>query len=221
MPTKTVKNQTLVETPKQPKDKPMKIVGKAYASVSDMVRDTCDTDFADEFDKHLTEHRISKILTVTRCSKGLTQADLGEKMDCGQAKVSKMERTPDVDLHLGDIFKYVLALDHVMHVVFMPGSSNAVDHIRFHMNSIKHELGRLVKLAGADRTIGDGVEAYAIDNVGKYIEMIDATLNKLPHRAQQRRSPVCVEVEGERGERLPLDAPKRVRKPSRKTVPAS
>lgn len=202
-------------------DLPEEVMGKTYASVSDLVRDTCDADFADEFDRHLAEHRMSKILTVIRCNKGLTQGDVGDKIGCGQAKVSKMERTPDLDLNFGDIIRYAYSLGQSMHVVFMPSSTSAVDHIRFHMNSIKHELGRLVQLAGDDRAIGDGIEAYAIYNVEKYIAMIDDTLNKLPHREQKDRSPMCVEVEGERGERLPLDVPKRVRKASRKPVSTS
>jgi hypothetical protein len=194
-------------------DEPVEGMSKAYASVSDMIRDTCDVEFADDFDKHLSEHGISKILTVIRCARGMTQGDVATKMGTNQAKVSRMERTADSDLNFGDIAAYTHALGQAIQILFMPARATAVDHIRYHVNSIKHELERLVDLAGNDRRIGDGVEKYAMDNVEKYVEMIESTLNKLPHRDQQDRSPVSVEVEGERGERFPIpDTKRRVRK---------
>ena len=199
----------------------MEIVGRAFASVADMVRNTCDSEFADEFDEHLAERRLSKIMTVIRCGKVQTQAAVAEKMGCGQAKVSKMERTVDRELNFGDIVDYSRALGQALHMAFMPASGNSVDHIRFHMNLIKHELKRLVTLAGDDRTIGNGVEAYAIENLEKYVSMIDDTINKLPHRMQQARSSLCVEAQGEGGQRLSFGTQKRVRKATRKHTPAS
>ena len=153
-----LKKTSPARSPRQPMttDEPVETMSKAYASVSDMVRDSCDAEFADDFDKHLSEHGVSKILAVIRCAKGMTQEDVATKMGTNQAKVSRLERTADSNLNFGDIVSYIHALGQSMQILFMPTRTSAVDHIRFHVNSIKHEMERLVELAGQDRRIGDG-----------------------------------------------------------------
>jgi hypothetical protein len=93
--------------------------------------------------------------------------------------------------------------------------ANGAEHIRFHFNSIKQELDELVRIAEDNPGIGDGVEACAIENVQRLIRVVEQSLGRLPDRAQTRRDVVSFEVEGEQGERLSIDTPRRarVRKP--------
>lgn len=205
-------------TTKKVKDRPMKVVGKKYPGVSELVRDTCEPEFADEFDTYQAERGLVNSLTVVRCANGVSQAELAGRMRCGQPKVSRMESSVDADLNFGDITSYAFALKQSVHITFSPARKNGVDHIRFHVECIKHELDRLVKVAGDDRRTGDGVEAFAIETLQNMVTMFEGSLDRLPHRTQQSDAAVSVEVEveGERGQRLPLDVPKRARKPSRK-----
>jgi transcriptional regulator with XRE-family HTH domain len=203
------------------KSKPMKVVGRKYATVADLVRDTSEADFADEFDKHQSERNLIRALTVLRCVKGLSQAELAERMNCGQPKISKLESSTDADLNLGDTLSYASAMQQTVRISLTPDRATGVDHVRFYAACIKHELDRLVKIAGDDKEIGDGVEAFAIETVQRMLAMIEESISKLPHRVQQPTSSICVEVEGERGERLPLDQPKRRRKSQKEVAPVS
>jgi transcriptional regulator with XRE-family HTH domain len=208
-------------TKKRATDRPMKVVGRKYASVSDLVRDTSDVEFADDFDKYQADRQLVNCLTVIRCTNELSQAKLAERMGCFQSKISKMESSVDADLNFGDVIKYAMGLKQGVHITFSPLRKNGADHIRFHIECIKHELDRLVKIAGNDPAFGNGIEAFAIEQVQNMVQFVDALLDKLPHRIHQSSGGVAVEAEGEHGERLPLDMPKRSRKTPKKAAPVA
>jgi hypothetical protein len=161
------------------------------------------------------------VFTVLRCANEVSQVELAERMKCAQSKVSKMESSVDADLNFGDIINYVRALKQAAHITFAPARRDGADRIRFHVACIKHELDRLVKMAGKDETIGQGIEAYAIDTVQKLVRVVEESLDGLPHRVQQSDAAISIEVEGERGQRLPLDGPSRVRRSRKKTDPVA
>jgi len=91
------------ETAKKAMDRPMRVVGKKYASVSALVRDTAEAEVANKFDKYQADRRLINCLTVIRCANEVTQVELAKRMDCAQSKVSKMESSTDADLNFGDI----------------------------------------------------------------------------------------------------------------------
>jgi hypothetical protein len=130
-------------------------------------------------------------------------------MGCAQSKVSKMESSTDPELNFGDLIRFALALKQAVFIAFSPARKNGADHIRFHVECIKHELEQLVKTASDDRASGDGIEVFAVETVQNMVKVIEESLDKLPHRTQKTGDAVTVEVEGERGQRLPLDGPKR------------
>ena len=191
----------------------MKVTGRSYASVSDVVRDMSDAETADNFDKYQSERRLVNGLVVVRCAKDVSQAELAAKMGCGQSKVSKMESSADFDLSFGDIVKYASALKQSVHIAFSPVRTKGSDHIRFHLACIKHELDCLVEVAGNDKEIGEGVESFAIETMQRMLSVIEDSIDKLPHRSRASE-PVTLEVEGDRGQRLPLDSPTRTRRRS-------
>jgi hypothetical protein len=202
--------------PKTPKKTTKKAVeplkfSEGYTSVTDMVRGTLGAAAAEEFDNYANARQLMNCLTVLRCSKGVSQAELASRMECGQPKVSKMEASADAELNFGDIINYATSLKMGVHVAFSPHRGNAVNHIRFHVNCIKREIDALVKLSGQDRQIGGAVEAFALDTVGRLITLIEASLEELPHRAQTN-APVSVEAEDDRGQPITLDTSKRTPK---------
>ena len=192
--------------------------GRKYASVSELVRDTAEPEFADEFDQYQDDRKLVNVLTVLRCAHEVSQVELAKRMDCVQSKLSKMESSVDADLNFGDIIKYASALKQSVFIAFSPARKSRVDQIRFHIECIKDQLDRLGKIAGDDRTIGDGVEGYAIETVENLVRLIEQSLERLPHRIQQADALVSVEVQCEGGQRLRLDRPKRVRKSHRKAA---
>jgi hypothetical protein len=194
-------------------------VGKKYASVSELVRDTAEAEVADEFDRYQADRRLVNCLTVMRCVSEVSQTALAERMKCAQSKVSKMESSFDADLSFGDIINYALALEQAVCITFTPARRSVANHIRFHIECIKHELDRLVRMAADNESIGQGIEAYAIEMVQKMVRLVEESLDGLPYSVHQSNAEVSIEVEGEHGQRLPLDGPKRAPRSRKKASP--
>ncbi len=199
-------------------EKPMRIVGKKFSSVSALVHASTDPEFADEFDRYQEERRLVNCLTTIRCSSGVSQDELANRMKCGQSKISRVESSIDSDLNFGDIVAYALALKRGVYVEFGQTQRTAANRVRFHVACIKRELDNLSSTAGNDKVIGEGIEAFGIEQIQKMVDMIEGILDRLPHRAEQAGPPVSVEAEGERGQRLSVDGPKRVRRTTPKKV---
>ena len=200
-------------------EEPMKLSGNSYGSVSEMVRGVIGPEFAEQFEHYRQGRQLINALSVVRCLEDVGQEDIAGRMGCHQSKVSKMESSADTEINFGDIVKYSLALHRSIHVAILPMNRNGADHIRFHMESIKHELNRLFNIAGDDQQICSGVEDFAIQQARQALAMIEGLLDKLPRRAQSG-SAVQVEVQGRQGSRLDLDDAEPSRKPRKPRNPA-
>lgn len=135
-----------------------------------------------------------------------------------QSKVSRIEASADADLDFGDVVKYATSLGMSTEVLFRQGLASGPNHIRFHIESIKRELNRLVKLAGDDEAVGDGVERFAIEQAQRMLAVVEEAVDRLPHRARSEAG-VSVEAEGVDGGLIPLDGGPR-RAPRRTTMAA-
>ena len=185
----------------------MRVTGKKSASVSEMLRDLGDAGHAEGFEKYQNERRVVTSLRLMRCVSGLSQAELAERMGCGQSKISKVESSTDADLSLGDMIAFASSLGQSVRFEFFKGTSTAAERLRFHAICLVHEAETLVKLAGEERTIGDGVESFALRMLQNMIVQMFDVIDQLPHRAARKAPPVIVDAQGDRGERLPLDQP--------------
>jgi transcriptional regulator with XRE-family HTH domain len=183
---------------------PMKLTGKRYASVTDLVRDTTDTAFAEEFEKHLADRRLVRALAVLRGARGLSQVQLAAKLGCGQSKISKMESSADADLNFGDILRYVDAMDRTLLITLTPPIHTGRERICYHTACIKRALEELERLASDDKSSSMGVARFAIKTIANLVRMIEESIGNLPHRVAQKGPPVCVEVVGGVAEELDL-----------------
>ena len=206
-----IKSQSIPEITEGDRPDDLVMAEGSYGSVSEMVRDLSEPDFADDFDRYRSERQLVNALSIVRCLKGLSQADIATRMDCAQSKVSRIESSPDAEMSFGDFLGYAMALDRSIHLEILPMARNGADHIRFHVESIKHELNSLFKVAGNDQTIEEGVGDLAVETVRNMLSLIDGLIEKLPHKYQSD-IPIRVEAQGEQGRRLDLDIRKKVRK---------
>ena len=204
--------------PIEAKRRPMKVVGKKYANVSDLVRDTSELDFAAAFETYQSDRLLITALTVIRGTNEVTQTELAERMRCAQSKVSKMEASTDADLNVGDVIEYVKGLNQSARITFTPVDASEADPIRFHLGCIKHELAMREKLAIGET--GDGLEAFAVGQVQAMVKLIEATLVNLPHRDRPAGYHLSVDVEGKSGLRVPIDVP-RVSRRTKKGEPST
>jgi transcriptional regulator with XRE-family HTH domain len=104
----------------------MKILPKSYGSVKELVRATLSPEFADYFEAYVAERELVTSLERLRISKGITQAEIAALMGCGQAKVSKLERSMDADLKLGDVIAYAKALGMGIRLAVEAGTTGFV-----------------------------------------------------------------------------------------------
>jgi transcriptional regulator with XRE-family HTH domain len=63
---------------------------------------------------------IVRQLTVLRCTKGLSQVEIAQKIGCSQDRISKFEASSDKDIRFGDLADYVIALGRGLRIIVTP-----------------------------------------------------------------------------------------------------
>lgn len=97
---------------------------KTYNSVSEMVHDISDPASARAFDRHQTERRIIRQLTIQRVVKGLSQRDLAALLQCTQSRISKLESSTDAELSIDELRTYATAVGMELAVSLIAPSSS-------------------------------------------------------------------------------------------------
>jgi predicted XRE-type DNA-binding protein len=94
-------------------------MGKRYQSVSDVVRElTSEKDFRKEFDHHVASKALSKTLFALRCKRGISQAEIAEKLNCNQSRIAKIENSKLDEIKVSDLVEYAKALGLKMSMRF-------------------------------------------------------------------------------------------------------
>jgi transcriptional regulator with XRE-family HTH domain len=167
---------------------------KTYKSVAQVVRETAEGPFAEAFEERLHGRRIVKDLMVLRASRGLTQADIAEKMGCTQSRISKLESAKDIDLTLGDLAKYAGAVGFRLGVVLEPRETTAVGRVKKLAFQIKDELDRLAGLAQEDQKIAQGVAGFFSEAFFNLVRILQGLADKLPCRPEDGESLISFEI---------------------------
>jgi predicted XRE-type DNA-binding protein len=125
MPTKTEPKTSSKKS--EPRERSLKIDPQSFNSVQDMLRATLDPEDADRIVSRIDARELVRSLVVLRMTQGLTQGELAARMDCGQTKVSKIERSQDADLGLGDIVAFARALGKGVRLVIGQGDGLTIE----------------------------------------------------------------------------------------------
>jgi transcriptional regulator with XRE-family HTH domain len=157
----------------------MELKGR-YKNVSQMVRETTDKAFADEFDRRLHRHRIVKDLMVLRAAHGLSQTDVAEKMGCTQSRISKLESSEDLNLTLGDLAGYASAVGFRVGVLVATRETTAVERVKLHAFQIKHELARIVELVKGDQKLAQAAAGFINEAFFNLVKILQDSAEKLP-----------------------------------------
>ncbi len=85
---------------------------RGYRSVREMVRSLSDDPgFQEEVERTIEERALGRMLGVLRNAAGLTQAEMADKMQCTQGRISKLEMAAQRSIRIGDLLDYARALD--------------------------------------------------------------------------------------------------------------
>ena len=156
---------------------------KKYKSISEVLEDIePDQQFRDEFDKHIASCKIIKQLISLRAVKGLSQEDIGEKLDCSQGRISKLENGSDAMVKLGDFQAYAEALAYKVCVSIVPKDLKPVDAVKCHAFAMKKHMDNLAELAKADEKIAGGVAKFFGECFANVFKMMSESAKQLPLR---------------------------------------
>ena len=159
------------------------MANKQYKSVSDMVRDIApDQEFRGAFEDCIAKRRVIKELMARRAVSGLSQGEVGDRMGCSQSRVSKLEKSLDDDVRVGELRAYADAVGCELISGVVPRDMKPVDKVKCHVFSIKKHMDDLARLAKADATIAGGVTAFFMELVVNFFSLLGDSAKLLPKK---------------------------------------
>lgn len=97
---------------------------KRYGSVADVLNSMDIPEGQKERQvEYIKARQLSRLLSVMRSQKRMSQTQAAEKLGWSQGRVSKLETKEDRAVAVGDLLDYANALDLEMAIVFLPGVS--------------------------------------------------------------------------------------------------
>lgn len=148
-------------------------MAKRYGSVADVLHSM---DIPEEQKKrqaqYLKARQLSRLLSVLRSQKKLSQMQAAEKLGWSQGRVSKLEAKEDRAVSVGDLLDYANALDLEMSIVFLPRGMKMVDRIKIHASEMYRLLQRLVKLSKGDHGMERAVHHFHDECMNNLTKMV-------------------------------------------------
>ncbi|MDD3925308.1 MAG: helix-turn-helix transcriptional regulator [bacterium] len=176
-------------------------MARRYSSVSEMAKHlTDDKDFQTQLDKEIAGKSMAKTLFVLRCSHGVTQKEMAERLGFTQSRISKLENAPIDAIKVSDLVAYAKALDLNLSIAFHQGqtkNTTSVDCVRFHTLQIKKHLDNLAKLAHKDDDIFAGVVKFYSETLVNFLQLFSRSAAKLPKKPADEQSTldICMPAE--------------------------
>ena len=146
-----------------------------------MIRDISDDEtFNRALEEQISNRRLVKALHAMRTAKGISQAEIAEKLDCSQSRVSKIENGEDGELRISELEAYARAMDRDLHVGFSKRGLTGLDRIKSHAFAIHRELCRMAELAENDESIARGVVKTFNEVLFNQLNLLQLASAKLP-----------------------------------------
>jgi len=138
----------------------------------DQLLDTLDPSIGDDVREIERATRLARRLQLIRMSKGLSQKEVADSMDCTQGNVSKIENKFDDDLTLGDIKSYLQAVQAGMGFSIGPEQTLA-QSINKNINELDLDLKRLKCIkSGEDQDLSDAIDDYLATSHKKLLSIV-------------------------------------------------
>lgn len=129
--------------------------------ISDIFRDSEMNDAVrDEVRKELDATRLISRLVSLRACAGLSQAQVAEKLNCSQGRISKFEHSRDDDVSLGELKRYAEAVNCNFHAGIAPKDLKPAAQVKCLAFAIHNRMKDMAKLAHVDEEIGKAVANF-------------------------------------------------------------
>lgn len=162
------------------------MMAKRYTNVADVLKSM---DLPEAQKKRQTEYikarQLSRMLTVMRAQKKMSQKQAAEKLGWSQGRISKLETKEDRQISIGDLLDYSDTLGMEMSLVFLPRGMKIVDRIKIYAFEMIKLLQRLVKLSKGDGEMERGVHQFHDECINNLIRMIDDSQKTLRLKARR------------------------------------
>ncbi len=161
-------------------------MNKKYQSVSDLIKsmDLPKEQKQEQID-YINKRRLSRLLTVMRCQKGMNQQQAAEKCGCTQSRISKLEYKEDRKITIGELLDYSDTLGLEMSVVFLPKKMKIVDRVKLHAFQIEQLLQRLARLSKGDKKMEKAATAFHSECLVNMLSIIGKSQKALRPRKQK------------------------------------
>lgn len=172
--------------------------------------------FAEGVKKRIRANRVVSSLQAMRVAKGISQACIAQELGSTQSRVSKIEKSEDSDLTLGEIEAYARAIDSDVHVGFVKRDITAVEKIKAHAFAIRRELDKLAECSQKDENIAEAVAAFFGEAFFNLVKGVQDASRKLPRRPKDEKPYIHISTVMEECD----EADDATRKPVEKAQPA-
>jgi transcriptional regulator with XRE-family HTH domain len=158
---------------------------KSYENVTELLKGIgADSSFSKSVEHDIRIRSIGRGLVVLRHKAGLTQADVAIKMNVKQSTISKIERSTNANLRMGDIEAYLFAVGGKMNIAVLGSETTLADQVKFHVHQIHALLDKLAVLSTKDKSLGPHIHKFffeALFNFVKGVESASAKVHCVPN----------------------------------------
>ena len=161
-----------------------KATGKRYRTTSEMLEDTGTPQEISDSVKEVEAQQAVPLLAGMRVAAGLTQKELAVAIGCSQGRISKLEMGRDEDLRLQDFIDYTRALKQSVWITI--GAPTLAEHIKLHIHALRGLLEELVKLAGEDYAISEGVDRVLDEVLFETGRLVESSKKALPKKEAKK-----------------------------------
>lgn len=152
-----------------------------YKSASEMVNDISDdAELKKQLNERLRARQIVRSLVAMRAAKGVSQADIAAEIGCSQSNVSKIENGLDADLRLSDMSAYAKLLNLDFQFLVAERGTTLANQVKYHAFGVRDTLLELVKVAGTDHKIVEGIARFHVETFVNIVSMLAETSSQLP-----------------------------------------
>ena len=159
---------------------------KRYDNVADVLK-SMDISAAQKTRQvdYIKARQLSRLLTVMRAQKKMSQKQAAEKLGWSQGRVSKLETKEDRQVSVGDLLDYSDALGMELSMVFLPKRMKIVDRVKLHAFEIVKLLQRLVVLSKGDSAMEKSVEQFHDECLANLTDFVSNSQKSLRSKASK------------------------------------
>lgn len=162
---------------------------RQYLSVSEMLREAAGHEeaiTADELSEFMAKRKLVKELALLRCSRHLSQEELGAAIGKTQSWVSKLENSCDDELRIGDVRAYMGAVGLEFRAGAVKKGATCVDEVKHLAFAIRRRLHTLATIARENDEFVERIASFFVETFVHLNKFLGEAAERLPLGPQNK-----------------------------------